>query len=142
MRPFTAPFNMYCINLLLSAIFVITSLVWSHPALAQKRLEGSVEHSEKLSPLDDSLRPGRVFDQGSFANVRPDYEWFQIPDWLAGLWYTRTERGDYRDIRSGRYAPPATRPRSDKHLFGMQTDNKGEVWHCVVLPRKHTVSSD
>lgn len=112
------------------------------PCFAQKRLEGSVQHSEQLAPLDESLRPGKVFDPSKLTDRTVKYEWYRIPNWLAGLWYTQSETVKGVDLRNGLINPPQERKRSDKHLFGMQMDAQGSIWHCIVLPRKHVVASD
>ncbi|SRR5579875_363847 len=122
-------------------MLLLLAILGGPPVNAQPYLKGGVEHSERLAPLDNRLQKGKVFDPGRFGQAAPTYQWYKIPDWLAGLWYTTKETSQLRSLQTG-VVTSHQYPRHDKHLFGMQQDASGSIWHCVVLPRRHVVSAE
>lgn len=104
---------------------------------AQAQLQGGIEHSEQVEPADKRLQVGADFEDDYFKNVHANNLWVPIPDWLAGVWHTRTETQlAIRDLRFAFLSNhiPITFARSDEWVFGMQSDKTGQIWHFINVP--------
>jgi hypothetical protein len=101
-------------------------------------LQGGVEHSYSLPPVDKTLRSGANFDERAFTNVVPTNLWVAIPPWMAGTWETRTETQlEFADLTFpglGTTNQPRMFTRQDNWIFGMQTDKYGQIWHFINVP--------
>lgn len=100
-------------------------------------LQGGVEHSDSLPPVDSRLRSGSQFDEHYFDKVVPNNLWVPIPAWFAGVWQTRSEtmlqKIDLQDP-SNLIPCPQTFVRNDSWTFGMQVDSTGQIWHFINVP--------
>ena len=59
-------------------------------ASSKRILQGSVEHSESLPSLDESLRPGSKYKEDVLLKLgtAANNDWFWIPSWYAGKRHT------------------------------------------------------
>ncbi len=122
----------------------ITTLLLSQTVSLNARAENvyPLTPGSPLPQLTVYLQPGRQFDLRPFYSIEPECTWVRIPEWLAGLWYTKSETKTRNiDLPSGIDFGPIKFSRSDKHLFGMQEDRQGEIWHPVLIPRIHALKS-
>lgn len=126
-------------------------------------LQGGVNHSSKLAPVEKKLHSGSKFDVSAFDDVVPNNLWVPIPPWFAGVWETRTETqletvnlqpdmgmggmgmdgsgmdGMGMGSGSAQSSEPKTFARTDKWVFGMQTDKHGQIWHFINVPSRRRV---
>lgn len=104
----------------------------------QPLLQGGVEHSENLPPVDKKLHTGANFDETKFSDVVPNNLWVPIPAWFAGVWETKSETQlEVVDLAFGGMGStnqPRTFARSDQWVFGMQVDKFNQIWHFINVP--------
>lgn len=102
-------------------------------------LEGKIEHSDKLDPLD-RYQVGTEFDESLLpTNTDCSGNWWRVPDWLAGKWHKKGKLHilEYTDLQRNE---PIPSPRTvkvhypDAEVLGHQTDRNGRVWTFVPLP--------
>jgi hypothetical protein len=104
-------------------------------------LQGQIEHSEQLSPLDPSLRVGASFDETKLKQLTPNNRWFKIPDWLAGTWYWKTNNVTTYSVHNyvtglkdfDIYTTTWYHDRKDGG-WGDQKDRTGQIWNCLSTP--------
>jgi hypothetical protein len=128
--------------MLLSVLFFYAILDVA-PTCAQM-LQGGVEHAEQLPPADTRLQTGSEFDERYFNDVVPNNLWVPIPEWLAGVWETRTETMlEAVDLTGPQMEPfqPRMFRRHDTWTFGMQRDRGGQIWHFINVPSHRRVLS-
>ena len=89
---------------------------------AAEPLQGGVEHSEELAPVDSRLLPGQVFDQRNLPPQGTTTGWYLIPNWYAGLWHRETQVNKIRFKNVERVS------RRDSRR-GFQMDELGGIWH-------------
>lgn len=95
-------------------------------------LRGSVQHSEKLSPLSSGLESGAHFDPKLvLSDSKYASKWFQIPDWFAGTFRSSQSTIDFvKDYASGKELKTRKSFASYAEEFhGYQKDSKGRIWH-------------
>lgn len=113
-------------------------------ATKRPMLQGGVDHSESLPPVDKTLRSGARFDERTFTNVVPNNLWVAIPPWMAGVWETRNETQlevvDLTFPGLGTTNQPRMFTRHDTWVFGMQADKYGQIWHFINVPSYRKVS--
>lgn len=101
-------------------------------------LQGGVEHSEQLSSLDESLKPGSVFDESvlSKPNATANNDWFWIPDWYAGKRHTEDILIVFRhDYVTGLSTTPMQRQQERQDsVSGHQRDRNGDIWEFKNAP--------
>ncbi len=104
-------------------------------ACAQKFVQGGVEHSEKLAPVESKFLPGSVWKEGEKDGSKST--WIRIPEWLAGTWFADTEtatlRQDLVGHRESAHTPFNFRAKS-RFSYGTQRDGRGGIWHYLKLP--------
>lgn len=122
-------------------LLLVPALLQSIAPAAAAPLQGGVEHSESLPPVDPSLQSGADFDDREFQNVVPNNLWVPIPSWFAGVWQTRSETQlETLDLVSGvKNTKPRSMTRADRWIFGMQMDNSGQIWHFINVPSSRKV---
>lgn len=129
----------------LLAMFGLLLLALCGTRVEAQMLQGGVEHSEALPPVDKRLRAGSQFDEQKYFNdVVPNNLWVPIPDWLAGVWETRHETMlEAVDLTGAQMEPfqPRMFKRHDTWTFGMQRDKSGQCWHFINVPSHRRVLS-
>jgi len=105
-------------------------------------LQGGVEHSQQLEPVQSQLRVGGKFDQAKLDKIAPRRTWFKVPPWLAGKWqydeYTQTFYEDYRGKDGRTYRKPA----QGSETWASQRDRSGGLWRFFMVPTLTQVSTD
>ncbi len=99
-------------------------------------LEGRVEHSDRVPPLDSRFAPGNYF-YGFTDNLKPEAEvWVQIPSWLAGVHRTeKTVVMAEMNFRTGSHSEVKREEGAiNTFQFGHQMDRNGNIWHLTRLP--------
>lgn len=103
--------------------------------LAQKYVQGGIEHKEKLAPVESKYLPGSVWSEGEKEGSKST--WIRIPDWLAGKWLadmeTATSRQDLVAHRESMHTPFNFKAKS-QFSYGTQVDGRGGVWHYLKVP--------
>ncbi len=106
-----------------------------------KFLQGGIEHSVKLPPVDKAYRRGKTIDLSKSGGIQetdqaPANRWYQLPDWAAGKWIsTRSTRTYAKNLRSN-YEELSPKSREVKMDFswGFQQDASGHVWEYAKEP--------
>jgi hypothetical protein len=93
------------------------------------RLSGGIEHVEKLSPLSESLKPEKPFDDKKNESVEKA-DWFEIPNWLGGTWRSiqvvETEHSD--EVTGARTADTRIVNERERETLGFQLDSQRHIW--------------
>jgi hypothetical protein len=93
-------------------------------------LKASIQHRERLAPVSEDLKPGRVFQQSAATNRNMDNNWAQIPSWYAGTWVItsqfRTSSHNY--ITGEIETNPTPLPMHRERVNGYQQDQNGGIW--------------
>lgn len=107
------------------------------------KLEGGVQHSEKLAPVEKEFRRGAKIGKDFVERRDPKNHWYQIPDWAAGTWTSTLSTRTYaRDLRSNRQLElPESRSTNMRFSWGFQRDKQGHVWEFAKEPYTLTLSS-
>ncbi len=106
-------------------------------------LQGGVEHSEKLAPVEKSFRHGAKIIQEKPVNDESGNHWYMLPNWAVGSWTsTKSTRTYARDLRSGQeQLSPETRVTKMAFTWGFQQDKDGQVWEFAKEPYVLTLDS-
>ncbi len=118
---------------LLLALWLIASV---SSAQAQ-RLQGGVEHSVQLPPVNSSFKVGADFNQQALSRMVPRLRWYRVPTWAIGTWRVETLTNYYRhDYKSGLTdTTQITVPfKSDQQTMGTQMDSLGGIWDYDAYP--------
>gem|GEM_PF-2141824 len=103
----------------------------SAPSGSKFKLQGHIEHSERLPPTAEDLRPGADFRPESMPTVRETSEWYRIPDWFAGTFQVEQsvvlKSYDYLTGQTVFLNKKLGTQGEETH--GYQTDARGEIWH-------------
>ncbi|MBX9689379.1 MAG: hypothetical protein K2X27_21900 [Candidatus Obscuribacterales bacterium] len=99
-------------------------------------LQGGIEHSEKLAPVEREFRRGAKVDVSKAVNLNPENHWYQLPDWAVGNWTSIQATRTYaKDLRSSReQLTPETRSTKMEFSWGFQKDKTGQVWEFAKEP--------
>lgn len=104
-----------------------------------KILEGKIEHSGSLPPVDPKWKTGAQFDPRMLpAPGTESLSWWKVPEWLVGTWRTegKIKRLSLKDVESSKSqgfdAIDINYP--DIEVIGYQQDKEGSVWTCVPSP--------
>lgn len=92
-----------------------------------KIIPANISFSETVDPVPQNLKVHKLFS--SIEQPAEDKEdlWYQIPKWRAGLFHRdkqidHTLFGDFESVSQV------------DHLYGMQLDKRGGIWHHVSWP--------
>ena len=90
-------------------------------------LPAGAAFTETVDPVPPGLRPHKLFSSITLPVSDKEDRWYQIPLWRAGL-YRREKQIDH--LQTG------DRESISKvdHLYGMQVDKKGGIWHHDSWP--------
>lgn len=106
----------------LACIFILSSL----PVVAEV-LQGGIEHSENMPPVEPALRAGAIFNESVIQSLSAEEGWYWVPAWMVGSWHRETETkctwlGNFTHLS-----------RTDK-FCGKQRDRNGEYWDYYLVP--------
>lgn len=90
-------------------------------------MPANLSFSEKVDPVPQDLKVHKLFSSIELPAEDKEDLWYQIPKWRAGLFHRdkqidHTLSGDYESVSKV------------DHLYGMQLDRRGGVWHHVSWP--------
>jgi hypothetical protein len=109
-----------------------------------KTLKGSVEHTERLSPVEPAFRIGATLNVSKLPKFVAGNKWYVIPHWLAGKWHqdkqTTYYSYDYETEEADRSRHETT-ARGDDEL-GWQQDRRGGIWQYENAPYIAVVEGD
>jgi hypothetical protein len=126
-------------------LVVISGLLFHlwQPAYCQEQnalLEGKIEHSLCLPPLNPELQPGRRYDERNMHPLKPALasNWWRVPPWLVGSWHNvgRVTQLSFSNLETKEsYQTRVTGINYPEHeVIGLQKDRQGDVWTCVPTP--------
>lgn len=99
-------------------------------------LQGSIEHSDHLSPVIPSLKPGIRYDAAKISLPYSGNKWYKIPAWLAGTWKQESTTCYYSYNYKSFHVD-----YNQEHLFtigfdelGWQQDRLGGIWQYQHAP--------
>lgn len=120
----------------------------ANPAQEQKPLvlQGGVDHSEKLAPVEKQYRRGAKVDLSATKTLALENKWYPLPKWATGKWTSipanPTIRTYTKDLISGHEnSVPATIPTKMEFNWGFQKDKTGQVWEFAKEPYILTVDN-
>jgi hypothetical protein len=107
-------------------------------------LQGGVEHSDRMAPVQPALRVGITYDESKVEKPNPTKIWYRVPPWLAGKWQRDESNQVSRlDCRTGINDARASAFRSHgTTAWGSQRDRLSGIWDYVSLPYTTEVTSD
>lgn len=101
------------------------------------KLEGHIEHSQTLPPVEPEFEVGKKFDERKFRSHQQASStlWWRVPDWLVGAWQNvgRTRQIKLTDLRTQQDYGGDSKPIIYE-VIGLQKDRKGDVWTTVPTP--------
>ncbi len=98
-------------------------------------LSGDINFSESVPPVSPELKVHKLFSSVTLPVEDKDDNWYQIPKWRAGLYHRE------KQIDHTKFGDVESLSKVD-HLYGMQLDKKGGVWHHDSWPRITKISLD
>ncbi len=121
-------------------LILCACLCFALPVQCQTLLEGKIEHSDSLPPVDPQWKTGATFDSARLpVTGAASVLWWRVPEWLAGTWHNigKIKRLSLKDIEheeksQGFNAIDIKYP--DAEVIGYQRDKEGFVWTCVPAP--------
>ena len=107
-------------------------------------LEGKIEHSQSLAPVESGLKAGLTFDITNLPKLVSGNEWYQLPDWAPGRYKTEKDTCYYFKELSSGLTDHTVQSTTAIHTgdSGMQTDKLGHVWEYEYAPYKTRVDGD
>ncbi|MDZ4832608.1 MAG: hypothetical protein SGJ27_02285 [Candidatus Melainabacteria bacterium] len=124
-----------------SLVLSLICLSWSGAMACAEglSLEGKIEHSEMLHPVD-AFKIGADYDETLLPSGEDsDGNWWRVPRWLAGQWEKtgKIEVLSFTDLKTNEAIKSKKRNRvsyHDREVLGHQSDCEGQVWTYVPLP--------
>lgn len=100
-----------------------------------KPLSGAMEFSETVPPVDAKFKPHKLFAAENLPQEETEDGWYQIPAWRAGRFHrdTQTNHSIFGDV---------TINSSVDHVYGMQVDKRGGIWHHESWPKVTKIELD
>jgi hypothetical protein len=132
------------VNLSLCLVFACSTACSLALTGQAKLLEGGVQHSERLAPIESKLAPGELFDPRNLpAQPSGAVRFFIIPSWLAGSWHKDSQTDFYRYNYLTKETDVTTRtePARSDGAWGTQIDADGNVWQYDATPFQTTVDT-
>lgn len=89
---------------------------------------GQMEFSTKVAPVEPMFRPHKLFAESNLPSEGTEEGWYQIPAWRAGKFHreTQTDHTLFGDVEI---------VSKVDHVYGMQRDRNGGIWHHEIWPR-------
>ena len=121
---------------LLTSLFAAVFLATFVQAAGAAPLQGKIERSHAIKPVDAGLMPGQLLTPQTAPELTPANEWCMIPDWFAGTWqFTAMRYESLIDHRTGQeYGPSASQRDVFQQSYGTLRDRAGHVWHYLKTP--------
>lgn len=96
-------------------------------------LQGGLEHTERVTPVNPTLRAGSTVDFGKLHALTPGNVWSRIPNWAGGTWSTSSNTAYYHYNYEHNLKSLHVDTFMDKsaETFGWQKDKNGDIWHFV-----------
>lgn len=106
-------------------------------------LQGGVEHSEKLAPVEREFRHGAKVDMSKVKRETSVNQWYRLPAWAVGKWASIQATRTYaRDLKTNREElAPETKTTKMEFSWGFQKDKSGQVWEFAKEPYTLTVDN-
>jgi hypothetical protein len=91
-------------------------------------LPAGVGFSDKVDAVEPGIKPHKLFSSVTMPAEDKDDTWYQIPNWRAGFFHREkqidhTQFGDREQVSKV------------DHLYGMQKDKRGGIWHHQSWPK-------
>lgn len=98
-------------------------------------LPAGIEFSKSVDPVGPQLRLHKLFSSISLPSEDKEDIWYKIPSWRAGLFAreTQTDHTIFGDFTSVSKA---------EHVYGMQVDKRGGIWHHMSWPHITKITLD
>ncbi len=98
------------------------------PDTSAKPLSGRMQFAETVEPVDKAFQPNKLFAEASLPGEATSDGWYPIPEWRAGKFHreTQTNHSIFGDV---------TIKSSVDHVYGMQLDKRGGIWHHESWPK-------
>lgn len=96
---------------------------------------GEMQFSAKVDAVGPELRPNKLFAEANLPQQETEDGWYKIPAWRAGKFHRekQTDHTLFGDVTIA--------SRVD-HVYGMQMDKNGGIWHHESWPRVTKVELD
>ncbi|MBX9685387.1 MAG: hypothetical protein K2X27_01720 [Candidatus Obscuribacterales bacterium] len=91
-------------------------------------LPAGVAFSDTVPPVSSELKLHKLFSSISLPSEDKEDTWYQIPKWRAGLYHRE------KQIDHTKFGDRESVSKVD-HLYGMQVDKNGGIWHHMSWPR-------
>src|SRR5260221_9008077 len=114
------------------------------PKQSTSMLQGGIQHSEQLPPVNSRMGIGATFNEGMLEMPAPSRIWYRVPLWMAGSWHYDDEHiYSDQDYKTGIIHPGGgVERRQVSELWGCQRDRAGGIWDFVSVPVMTEVNSD
>jgi hypothetical protein len=89
----------------------------------------------KVSAADERFRPHKLFAEAELPKEATEEGWYRIPEWRAGK-YLREKQTDHT------ITGDVTIKSRVEHVYGMQQDRSGGIWHHRSWPHITKVDMD
>lgn len=98
-------------------------------------IPANISFSETVTPVPPEFKPHKLFSSIELPAEDNEDLWYQIPSWRAGLFHRdkqidHTLTGDFESVSKV------------DHLYGMQVDKRGGIWHHVSWPSVTKITLD
>lgn len=106
-------------------------------------LQGGIEHSEKLAPVEKQFRHGAKLDSSKLQDAAQANRWYRLPDWAAGTWTSVQSTKTYiHDLKNNlEQSTPITRSTKMEFTWGFQQDKEGHAWEYAKEPYSLSVDT-
>ncbi len=99
------------------------------------KIPAGLKFDETVSPVGPELKPHKLFSSVTLPVEDNEDTWYKIPSWRAGHFHrekqiNHTQNGDVESISKA------------DHVYGMQKDKHGNIWHHVSWPKITKISLD
>lgn len=98
-------------------------------------LPAGVGFSDTVPPVSSTLKLHKLFSSLTLPAEDRDDTWYHIPSWRAGMFHRekQIDHTIFGDVES---------VSKVDHLYGMQVDKKGGIWHHMSWPRITKIALD
>ncbi len=101
----------------------------------QVRMPAGLSFDKTVPPVEKDLKLHKLFSSVTLPAEDKEDSWYQIPRWRAGEFHRETQ------VSHTRGGDVETTSRVD-HVYGMQVDKEGGIWHHMSWPRITKLSLD
>ncbi|MBX9770461.1 MAG: hypothetical protein K2X29_03775 [Candidatus Obscuribacterales bacterium] len=99
-------------------------------------MPAGLKFDETVEPIKGDLKVHKLFSSIEMPAEDKDDTWYKIPKWRAGEFH-REKQTNYNSDGIGHESVS----KAD-HVYGMQMDKNGDIWHHMSWPRITKVSSN